>query len=155
METSGNENQIENKNENQIKNQNEIELSEIEIGIENGSGIERSSFLSFLSQSSGNLVDPGSSSLGLSQDICNIVEPSSSALVSSGSSVVASDARKRPLVGDDDSAEGSARLSKLPVRRTRGVGKVQPPAPASPRVSNISRGLRKATAEWSRLAKRS
>ena len=132
---------ITNGNENQTKNKNEIEIE-----IETGNEIEWSSSVSLLSQSSGgnkkksenelergNLVDPGSSSLGFSQDsFGNVVEPSSSALVSSGSLVVASDARKRPLVGDGDSAEGSARRSKLPVRRARVVGKVHPPLRLAP-----------------------
>ena len=90
--SGGNENEKGIENDNQIENKsgnaNEIELDEIEI--ENGS-----SSLSFLSQSSaGNENEKGNE---IEMDSGNVVEPSSSALVSSGSPVVASDARKRPL----------------------------------------------------------
>ena len=122
--SGGNENEKGNENDNQIENKsnnaNEIELDGNEIEIENGS-----SSLSFLSQSSGgNENEKGNE---IEMDSGNVVEPSSSALASSGSPVVASDAQKRPFVVDDDSAEGSVRKSRLPVRRTRAVGKAPPP----------------------------
>ena len=119
---------------------------------------------------SGNIVDPGCSSLGASsQSGANLVEPGSSALFSSeaSDSVVegVSESLKRShteVSSDGDSLVGEPTKSRFSVRKPKGFRKPPSTTAAGPSrvtraslgIPGLSRGLKAAAAEWSRLSKR-